>query len=399
MLRYYCKLAWRYLKKNSQFSILNLLGLSTGLACVWLIGLWVGDEYAMDHGFDKGPRLYQVMQNIRLGDGGIQTIDHTPGILAQALAAEMPEVEQATVIRFPARMENPAGILSATGIGTATGNNSASRSSPASGDGSANGSDPKGHGGSGTHGDTASGEAPSNSKSGINPTVAGTGDLTLIKARELYVTRNFFNTFSFRLLQGDPDRVFSDEYGVVLSEETALKLFHTTKGVLGRPVSWDRGQGGFYKAYNHGLPFEYRFLDEDFRDLYASEQRVAVLSRYFATVAILISCLGLFGLAVYTARKRQKEIAIRKVVGASASQIAAMLSTDFLKWVAIACCIGFPVAGWALGVWLDHFAYRVSIGAGLFVLAGAAVLLITLLTIGYQSVKAATANPVGALRE
>ena len=88
----------------------------------------------------------------------------------------------------------------------------------------------------------------------------------------------------------------------------------------------------FYKSFNQGLPFDYKFLDDDYQAMYSSEQKVAVLSRYFATIAIIISCLGLFGLAAFTAQKRQKEIGIRKVVGASVNNIAMLLSKDFLNW-------------------------------------------------------------------
>lgn len=156
--------------------------------------------------------------------------------------------------------------------------------------------------------------------------------------------------------------------------------------------------GKFYKTYNIGLPFEYKFLDDDYRKLYASEQRVAVLSRYFAGIAIIISCLGLFGLAAFTAQKRQKEIGIRKVVGASASNIAALLSKDFLKLVLIAVLIAFPLAWWAMREWLNGFAYRINIGAGVFLAAGFSIILITLLTISFQSIRAALANPVKSLR-
>lgn len=154
----------------------------------------------------------------------------------------------------------------------------------------------------------------------------------------------------------------------------------------------------FYKSFNLGLPFEYRFLDENYQTLYASEQRVAVLSRYFAGIAIIISCLGLFGLAAFTAQKRQKEIGIRKVVGASVSNITAMLSKDFLKLVLIAVVVAFPLSWWVMNQWLNNFAYRIDIGAGIYVIAGVAILLITLLTIGFQSIKAAVANPVKSLK-
>lgn len=153
-----------------------------------------------------------------------------------------------------------------------------------------------------------------------------------------------------------------------------------------------------YQKYNQGLPFEYTFLDQDYQAIYTSEERVTVLSRYFAGLAIIISCLGLFGLAAFTAQKRQKEIGIRKVVGASVSNITAMLSKDFLKLVLIAVLIAFPLAWWVMNEWLNGFAYRINIGAGVFLIAGASIIFITLLTISFQSIKAAIVNPVKSLR-
>jgi len=154
----------------------------------------------------------------------------------------------------------------------------------------------------------------------------------------------------------------------------------------------------FYKSFNQGISFEYRFLDDEYQAMYSSEQKVSVLSRYFATIAIIISCLGLFGLSAFTAQKRQKEIGIRKVVGASASGIAMMLSKDFLKLILIAILIAFPAAWMIAHQWLQSFAYRISVGAGIFLMAGTAIILITLLTVSFQSVKAAVANPVKSLR-
>lgn len=153
-----------------------------------------------------------------------------------------------------------------------------------------------------------------------------------------------------------------------------------------------------YKKFNQGLPFEYTFIDENFQKLYASEQRVAVLSGWFAGIAVIISCLGLFGLAAFTAQKRQKEIGIRKVVGASAARLVMMLSKDFVKLVLIAILIAFPVSWWIANAWLSDFAYRVGIGADIFVVAGISILLITLITISFQSIRAALANPIDALR-
>ena len=136
------------------------------------------------------------------------------------------------------------------------------------------------------------------------------------------------------------------------------------------------------------------FLDEEYQALYISENRVAVLSKYFAGLAIVISCLGLFGLAAFTAQRRQKEIGIRKVVGASVSNVVVMLSTDFLKLVLIAFIIATPVAWYAMQSWLQDFAYRINIVWWMFASAGVLVIFIALVTVSFQSIKAAIANPV-----
>jgi putative ABC transport system permease protein len=156
--------------------------------------------------------------------------------------------------------------------------------------------------------------------------------------------------------------------------------------------------GSLYKTYNPGLVFDYRFLEEDYQAMYASEHRVTALSGYFAALAIIISCLGLFGLAAFTAQRRQKEIGIRKVVGASAKNISILLSAGFFKLVAISMLIAFPIAWWAMNSWLYGFAYRINVGAGVFLVAGICILFITLLTTGFQAIRAAMANPVKSLR-
>lgn len=156
--------------------------------------------------------------------------------------------------------------------------------------------------------------------------------------------------------------------------------------------------GKFYREFNQGLPFEFDFLVEDFKVLYASEQKVADLSRYFAGLAILISCLGLFGLATFIAEQRTKEIGIRKVLGATVSGIAVSLSRDFVKLVLIAIVIASPIAWWAMKKWLQDFAYHIDIEWWMFSGAGLAALLIALLTVSWQAVRAAMANPVESLR-
>ena len=153
-----------------------------------------------------------------------------------------------------------------------------------------------------------------------------------------------------------------------------------------------------YETYNPGFPFTFNFLNEAYQKQYDTETRVAALSKYFAGLAILISCLGLFGLAAFTAQKRRKEIGVRKVIGASVINITGMLSKDFLKLVLISLLIAFPVSWWFMYNWLQSFAYRINITPFVFVITGVVVLFITLLTISFQSIKAAIANPVKSLR-
>ncbi|MBL7742346.1 MAG: ABC transporter permease [Chitinophagaceae bacterium] len=149
---------------------------------------------------------------------------------------------------------------------------------------------------------------------------------------------------------------------------------------------------------NPDEPFEYSFLDTDFLKNYESEKRLSSLVSYFTIIAILISCLGLFGLAAFSAEQRTKEIGVRKVLGASAGSIVGLLSKEFLKLVLIAFVIASPVAWWVMNKWLQDFAYRTSISWTAFVITATIALVIAMLTISFQAVKAAIANPVKSLR-
>jgi putative ABC transport system permease protein len=146
------------------------------------------------------------------------------------------------------------------------------------------------------------------------------------------------------------------------------------------------------------LPFDYTFLDETFDRNYKAEEKLSKIFSYFTLLAIFIACLGLFGLASFTSEQRTKEIGIRKALGASISGIILLLSKEFTKWVLLANLIAWPVAYFAVNQWLQNFAYRINIGPGTFILAALLALIIALLTVGYQAVRAARANPVNALR-
>lgn len=149
---------------------------------------------------------------------------------------------------------------------------------------------------------------------------------------------------------------------------------------------------------NPGYPFEYRFMDDEFNKLFTSEMMIGKLSRLFAILTIVISCLGLFGLAAYTAERRTKEIGIRKVLGATLSNVVTLLSKDFLRLVAIAAVIAFPLAWYFMSNWLDDYAYRIKLSWWVFGLAGVLAVIIALGTVSFQAVKAALSNPVKSLR-
>jgi ABC-type antimicrobial peptide transport system permease subunit len=152
------------------------------------------------------------------------------------------------------------------------------------------------------------------------------------------------------------------------------------------------------KAASPAYPVDLKFVDDDFQQLFKVETLTGKLAGLFATLAIVISCLGLFGLAAYMAERRIKEIGIRKVLGASPLGLVALLSRQFLLLVGIACIIAFPVAWWVLNSWLQNYAYHTVLYWWIFALAAGVALLIALLTVSFQAVRAAVANPIKSLR-
>jgi putative ABC transport system permease protein len=153
-----------------------------------------------------------------------------------------------------------------------------------------------------------------------------------------------------------------------------------------------------WKTIAPNQPFNYSFMDDDFKHIYQGEQRIGKIALSFSILAILIACLGLFGLVTYAAEQRTKEIGIRKVLGASVSNIVNMLSKDFLKLVLIAMLFAFPFAWWSMNKWLQDFAYRIHIDWKIFLLAGIIAVVIAIITVSSQAIKAALTNPVKNLR-
>jgi ABC-type antimicrobial peptide transport system permease subunit len=153
-----------------------------------------------------------------------------------------------------------------------------------------------------------------------------------------------------------------------------------------------------FKRYNPEYPFEYKFVNEEYARKFSDEETTATLARLFSALTIFISCLGLFGLATYMAENRIKEIGVRKVLGASVANITTLLSRDFLRLVIIAILIATPMAWWAMHNWLQNYTYRVPISWFTFIIAGTLAIIIAAVTVSYQAIKAAVANPVKSLR-
>jgi ABC-type antimicrobial peptide transport system permease subunit len=154
-------------------------------------------------------------------------------------------------------------------------------------------------------------------------------------------------------------------------------------------------------AFNRVIPaalFDYRFVDEQYALKFAAEERIGKLASFFGTLAIFISCLGLFGLSSFVAEQRTKEIGIRKVLGASVANLWKMLSRDFVVLVVLSCFIAVPIAYYFLDGWLQKYPYRIDISWWVFVLSGVGSVVITLATVSFQAIKAALMNPVKSLR-
>jgi putative ABC transport system permease protein len=181
----------------------------------------------------------------------------------------------------------------------------------------------------------------------------------------------------------------------IFQRSTGLASFKVNTSAISPLIGKIRNK---WTALAPGVPFSYRFLDDSFNEMYQSEQQVGMIATIFSVLAILISCLGMFGLATFVAEQRTKEMGIRKVLGASIQGIVGLLSADFIKLVAIAFLIAAPFAWWIMNKWLQDFVYRANFSWWIFPAAGLAALLIALATVSFQAARVAMANPVRSLR-
>jgi putative ABC transport system permease protein len=225
--------------------------------------------------------------------------------------------------------------------------------------------------------------------------------------REIGMNNPIGKHFRFQKTNGTIIGVVKDFHFASLREKIAPAIFFYRPAVYqtlyiktstNNAAAAIAAAGSQFKKYNGEYPFSYSFLDDMFNDLYQGEQREGTLFNYFAGMAILISCLGLLGLAAYTAQVRTREIGVRKVLGASVTGVIGLLAKDFIKLVLIAIVVAAPLAWYAMTNWLDAFAYRIPIHWTVFVLAAFIAIVIAFVTISFQSIKAALANPVKSLR-
>jgi ABC-type antimicrobial peptide transport system permease subunit len=293
-------------------------------------------------------------------------------------------------------------------------------------------------------------ELPTDLNSGASQlTWRGMNPGTQVTAYRLRVDENFTKTFRMQMAAG---RFFSKDFGNdtgYVVNETALKVMGLTAGnAIGRVISISLGkeapiigvvkdfnfkpvqqpidplvmktnfgggyvvmrttpaniqkiigslQQSFHSVYGD-YPFSYGFVNEALNHLYITEQRMEGFFNVFSFLSIVISCLGLFGLATFSAQQRIKEIGVRKVLGASVTGVVTLLSKDFIRPVIISFIIAVPIAWWAMNQWLQGFAYRINISWWIFALAGVAAILIALITISLQTIRAAVSSPVKALR-
>jgi putative ABC transport system permease protein len=211
-----------------------------------------------------------------------------------------------------------------------------------------------------------------------------------LKTRRVYTIIGIVKNFHFESLRQNIGAL-----SMTLSPNSGAASFRVSSDDL--PALVNRIEAK-WKQLAPGEPFSYQFMDQSFDEMYRAEQRVGSIALTFAVLAVLIACLGLFGLAAFMAEQRNKEIGVRKVLGASVGSIVTLLSKDFLKLVFIAILLASPIAYYAMHQWLQDFAYKITISWWVFALAGVLAVGIALVTVSFQSIRAALVNPVKSLR-
>lgn len=388
MLKNYLKIALRNLLKHKGYSLINILGLAVGMASGILILLYVHDELSYDKHHEKANQIYRVTREWFNSDGSSSLhLGHVAPPIGPLLKNDFPDILQMARI--------------------------------------ADGNEP----------------------------LLLYQDRVFQEERFYFADPNIFEIFTLPLLKGDAKNALVDPNGVVLTPAMAQKFFGDEEP-LGKVLNFnnqaDLKVTGVVKDFNYeslhqpitpivmliapqsfnsvsvkiraerpddmaatleflkqkwqeyrpNFPFQYSFIDERYEQLYQSEHRLGQIFGAFSLLAVFIACLGLFGLASYTAEQRTKEIGVRKVLGASVGNIVLLLSKEFTRLVIFATLVSWPLAYFAMSRWLQEFAYRINLNhqSGTFILAAVLAFAIALVTVSFQSIKAAASNPIKALR-
>jgi putative ABC transport system permease protein len=380
MISNYFKTTLRIIWRHRVHSIINIVGLAVGMACTILILLWVRFEFSFDRYHENAGRIYRLATDFHFGafQGKYATSNHPAG---PTLQRDYPEVEKA--VRFHAVW-----------------------------------------GGS----------------------LVRYKDRRFVEHHLYYADPTVFDVFTLPLLRGDPASALETAYAVVLSEGMAAKYFNG-EDPLGKTIKIGNAlhsnlhnepsfTGNLYNPieplfmendpakFNYALvkirpgnlaeamgflekkwreidssgAFHYWFLEDDHASNYRPIRQIGALFVGFTLVAILIACMGLFGLALFSAAQRTREIGIRKALGATAADIARMLARSSIKWVLAANMFAWPLTYLFSRGWLEDYPYRIEVGIGIFIFAGVLALAVALLTVSWQAIKTARANPVDALR-
>jgi putative ABC transport system permease protein len=398
MFKNYLLTAIRNLLKQKGYSAINVAGLAIGMSCCLLILMFVWDELNYDRFHDKSERIYRLYLDARINDKDMLTAV-TCAPLAATLRQELPGVEAAARIRhvgnFTVRYDDKTfnqqlayiqskelgfdkeqvlvvEFIPTLSIALKDGRNFSAEFRTDS-----------------THAVLIN-EAAAKMLGYQNP--VGRKVTAFFGQRETRAMEiiGLMRDFHFESLH-QPIRPLA--LRVVQDSPTYLLL--RVQGNIPEIIQEVERQ---WASFTGGQPFVYFFLDEELNARYAAEQTVGKVFATFSSLGIFIACLGLLGLAMYATEQRTKEVGIRKVLGANVPSIVSLLSREFVKLVLIANLVAWPVAYFAMQRWLENFAYRIALGLDAFILAAALAVAIAILTVSYQAIKAALANPVEALR-
>jgi hypothetical protein len=345
MIKNYFKIAFRNIRRHKGYSFINIAGLAIGMACTILILIWIQDELAYDRFHEKGDNIYRVIVE---DEQGSQYAGTCPIPLGPRAEQSYPEVLDSARLcngfqKF--LVDDDEAVI-------------------------------------------------------INQTLAQIIGAENLVGKKLY---NYSEDRTRRIVGIVEDFHFESLHSqvkplMIVPKSSSDYKFMYVKIMPGTIPSSLKFLKDTWKKFGSGNPFEYHFLDQTIDQLYSSEKRMGKIFLDFAFLAIFISCLGLFGLASFTAEQRTKEIGIRRVLGASAGNIICTLTIGFSKWVLAANVIAWPVAYFAMHEWLQNFAFKTDLGVWVFVLSAAASLAIAMMTVGYQSIRAALADPADSLR-